>query len=297
MVSMAVACSLAVDLDSLKGDASASGTCSGANACRPAVPSGWQGPVFVRDGKDDVGCAAPFGSKVLGTLLDDIDASPGGCKCDCTPKAGACEYWVNVYDSSTCSNAPLTAPFKSYNSCAPNAVTPTFGVRFYDGSVGPNPGCNAKPERTGLSVAASESHLCLGAFPENGCANGVCMPATTKACIAAEGDLACPSQFTVKRLFHRNYVDGVTCGPCACTFDSNACKSPPSIRITNAPCGSDAAATVATYTAVNGCVGGMAEAGTGAISDLTLNGCTTTTPSVADGAVTTSDPVTLCCLP
>lgn len=297
LMSMGIACSLAVDLDPLKGDAG-SGACEGANACRPAVPSGWQGPVFVRDGKEDVGCAAPFGSKVLGTLLDGVDASPGGCKCDCSPKPGSCQYRVDIFDSSTCSGSPITpTPFTSFNACAPNAVVPTFGVRYYDSGVTTSAGCNANAVRTGSSVAATESHLCLGAFPQSGCASGVCMPASAKACVAAEGDLACPAPFTVKRLFHRNYVDGVTCSPCACTFDPNACKSPPAIRITNAPCGSDAATTVATFTANAGCVGGTAEAGTGAISELTLNGCTTTTPSVADGSITTSDPITLCCAP
>jgi hypothetical protein len=294
---LAIACSLATNLDSLGPDGG-SVSCGSGSVCRPAIPAGWVGPVTVRDGPEDQGCTAPFGVKALGTLQDGIDAGPGSCTCECKATIGACRYRVDIFDGGDCLGTPLVADASSITACVGNGVVPTFSVKYYDGGVGAaEAGCVPTTTRVGFPITSNAHHVCVGAFSAGGCASGSCMPSGTKACIAAEGDLACPDPFTQKQVFHRNWVDGITCAGCTCgSFDPNSCKSPPSIKITNAPCGSDAATVVATYTAVNGCITGTAQSGTGAINQPP-NACNVAAAPARDGAVTATDPVTVCCQP
>ncbi len=297
MAGFAVACSLATNLDSLGPDGGSAEACGTGNVCRPPVPTGWTGPVVLRDGIEDQGCTAPFGSKVLGTINDGLDAGAGSCTCECNATPGACRYRVDIYNTANCQGSPLVADAAAFNACFPNAVIPTFSVKYNDGGATAEAGCVPVTTRTGFAVNPTAHHLCLGAFPASGCSSGTCMPAATKACIAAEGDLACPAPFTSKQVLHKGWTDGITCSGCSCSaFDPNSCKSAPSIKITNAPCGSDASTVVATYTAVNGCVSGTAQADTGAINQPP-NACSVATPATPDGSITPTGPVTVCCQP
>jgi hypothetical protein len=293
LLSSAIACSFVVDLDPLKGSAAAA--CGSASTCRPPVPAGWQGPVFLREGNEGVGCVAPFGSKVLGTILDGVDAGPAACTCACATNPKSCLYRTDIYSTPNCAGSLAASNFPAVNGCLPSGAV--FSIRWLDaGTPLDAGGCTAAPIATTSTPTSTESHLCLGAFPTSGCTSGVCMPSASKSCIATEGDLPCPAPFSTRRIFERKLADGRTCSGCSCAFDPNACKAIPTLRITKDVCAADAG-TATTFANVGGCTSGTAEAGAGAFTDLPVNGCTVSAPSTPTGTVTASDPVTVCCVP
>ena len=287
----AVACSLAVDLDSLK--ASSATSCGASEICRGAVPQGWQGPVTLVNGEESVGCAAPFGSKVIGTVLDALDGGAATCTCSCAALPASCLYRVNFYATADCMGNPPDASTIG-NTCAPNLV-PNFSFKWLDGSAGPEAGCTATTTPSKPPPTSTAKHLCLGAFPQNGCANGLCMPASATACIAREGELSCPAPFTQRTVVYKNIDDQRTCAGCGCTFDPNSCKSPLVFRMTSGTCASDGG-TLATYSSVAGCTSGVGEAGTSARGEIP-NACIVTTQGTPSGTVKGADPVTVCCQP
>ncbi len=286
----AVACSLSTNLDPLKG----ADSCGDGNVCRAAVPQGWQGPVTLVGGDESVGCAAPFGSKVIGTVLDQLDGGAAACTCTCAPTQGSCIYQTQFYNVADCVGSPLAPEAGIVNTCAPN-LFPTFSFRWLDGGVGPDAGCTATAVPTTSPPTSTSKHLCLGAFPQSNCASGSCMPTSATACIASEGDLTCPAPFTKRSVLYKSIDDRRSCTGCACGFNAAACKSPMVFRMTAGNCASDGG-TIATFSAVAGCTSATIDAGTSARGEIP-NACTVTAQGTPSGAVMGRDPVTVCCQP
>lgn len=177
------------------GETGASPACAPDAGCLGALPTGWR-PV----GVSDAGCAAGFTAM---PLLVNPRLADGGCACGACQTVGsfACSGGVAVSGGDNCADPTLVT------------VTPGTCAAASAQHVEAHP-----PQATGSVACTVANDAGTGALTDTltvcvpGCSVDYCQ--TAQRCVEAEGDLACPSGFTLLARAGTGADPG--CAPCAC---------------------------------------------------------------------------------
>jgi len=220
------------------GDAvtdSVSPPCDGApGACVGGLPQGFELVLFATD--RNTACPAAFTAH---DVVADPVAGAGTCDCSCAVAAEA-----------SCTTGQMSTHYGTTTSCTSTGVPinvdgtgcTTFVANlssYFSGTAPPaTVPCNASAVIDNASVTSTELRLCdvPGACQEEVCGDGGGVPAGFAACIASDGDVACPAGWDTRTLVGDSA--DVSCSACSCTgsasctdgrvsfFSDGACSTP-----------------------------------------------------------------------
>jgi hypothetical protein len=201
-----------------------------AYVCAPDAPTGWSGPVAIRD---DLSTNSPACS---GPYLNN--SFKGGRQVNCPPHTcGACTCGAGGIACSTptifhwAANDPSCSG-KQQPSLSAAGCNTIDGFYKTDAPL-PQAGATCSPQRAADNKPspsyARTGLACSGATSGGGgCATGnKCLPVPTaplegKLCVFSPGDVPCPGGYNAnRRVYYKNITDGRTCT--ACTCDSPVC--------------------------------------------------------------------------
>jgi len=236
-------------------DAGADASPDGASAicpigtCVPKTPEGWSGPATVQEGFEAELEKCPEGAiEWQGSTKPE---APGCAECACsTPKSvcgsapkwtissrGCGEFDLGVkwnYDppanwDGSCLNEkalPEGAMCGAEGLCAKSILISPPELQMIDTTCTPSTKEDPMPvpKLHADSAFTPIARVCLGKqLEETGYRCGVddqdlCLsvPDTNLACIARDGDHACPSGWPVRSIYYRNVNDNRTCTACSC---------------------------------------------------------------------------------
>lgn len=180
--------------------------CGADEACVPAVPTDWSGPIVVASGS----CPAEF-PEDTGVLNRSLVPGVPQCSCSCTVDEISCQLilennGVAFSPDSSCESPPFE------DEC----VGVTSGIECADMAVDIPATPSWEVERLG----------CGGAVEGRACDAGTCIADTGDAiCIQRDGEHDCPAPFDDRTLFHRAFDDSRSCSGCSCQSSSPACEA------------------------------------------------------------------------
>ncbi len=289
------------------GEASAGG-CT--NACVPAAPSGWQGPLEIYEGVGGPPPPAPPGcGGAYATLAFDGNGAPAApaatCTCSCgSPGGGTCGApLANYFSDTNCTQSCGTPNQPIGPSCTTLGLGTCGGTHVTigaspptGGSCTPDAGSHVVPPAWGGDV-----RLCAASVAPtgSGCTAGeVCAPATTLPfepstyCVAASGTPACPAGYPVQHVYYGSFSDTRGCSACTCSdppdascaggtaeaYGATSCTGPPSSSGVPESCSSLGAQRAAMVTGLTWTAGPCQPSG-----------------GAPTGAFTPTTPTTICC--
>ncbi len=187
--------------------------------CAP-IPPGWTSIRFA----SGTNVACPTGETSVDLLLDPLQATASGaCTCTCTPVVDCSSPNFDIYVSPICGN--YDGPLKpvTNGTCQPM----TLGLVGDDGAraVPINATCTASPAP--FSAASTGAGRRCTPPPSSCGAGSACAtaPAPFAACIAQDGDVACPTGWEKKTAAAKSVTDGRTCTGCGCSVPNGpACS-------------------------------------------------------------------------
>jgi hypothetical protein len=262
------------------GSGGVSPTCE--DECVP-LPDGFQGPVVV----SSVGCG---GDAPLAELQSLVNAPPPTCACDCGTPSGTCEQ----FSFTTYSNG----------SCGANPNNKTVMVGQCTSVSGSGISYEVEPMVTGSCPVTTSIQLPDATFADHSvcpsespgrCPNGdICLP-DGPACVFAEGDVPCPSAFSIKTLEYESFADGRSCSSagCSCSAPSGTCAGDVEIR-SNAQCSGTGSNAAISECKTNTVLNSDFVKVTVNSSILTCEAMGSSNPA---GAVVGQMPSTICCRP
>jgi len=216
-----------------------------AGECVPIVPIGWFGPVLLwtgPEGKPPPSC--PESASKLDYRVWHADlVVPNECgACSCTPSTGACELptsiaaraascpgtgaWVTPFDGpagwdGACTDVNAIPQGKDCGGvpCVQSLVNGS--MKMIENGCTPIQG--PPPTPLGGPSWQTQARVCQVTTQSSGdCEDGLlCVPKADpppefKQCIWKENDELCPPDYPAKSVFYDNFVNGLTCTPCAC---------------------------------------------------------------------------------
>jgi hypothetical protein len=275
-------------------------TCATNRVCVPLAPVGWSGPFAMTDGTGTPACSGEWDtSGVSGAEL--IDAPDAECMCSCAAPVGE-QCGSAMYAWSSMADCPGPPMASLADGCYTAFSPPPISIQsIVFAPQAPAPGsCTATESETLPAVDSNDRQICTGAQDVEGCPGGeACMPIPgdgleRRYCISADGEPACPdSVFPERYVLFGGLDDTRACGDCSCGASADgSCDAVGEIFALN-NCTSDPKATALSD---GNCVN-FPNPGVGALqitTTLVPGAC----PPILDGpggAVTGSDPVTVCC--
>jgi len=277
--------------------------CTNSSGPCVVVPSGWSLVAFAP--AQTSACPAGFDSSPAEDLVEGPTAT-GGCSCGtCSvtqPPSCAAGSIAVMYDtdgSGTCNKVAMPSPLGNSpaGSCGTDIYQGDYSI--YDiqyTAPAPSGGTCAAPgvKDTGALTYTSQDRVCQANDAHAaGCDGGVCRPdisAPYAACIAAPGDVACPSG--PLSVAHAIGASGsFSCADCACTMSGTCsgtltlytdatCTTGPYAISTDVCVGISSAATYRAYRYSGGTAKGVT--------------CEDAAPGPAQNIALT-DPQTVCC--
>ena len=205
-----------------------SDACSGLNACAPAPPAGWQGPVALWQGTGtEPACSMFYLPAFQGGLSPSTAGAQCGCSCD-SPTGSTCGP-VSVDFASGCStSSPCNTTMVAPGACvsAQSIINACGGGTGFtvSGSAASGGSCLSKASVTvPTPMWGTEAVACQpsGQSPV-GCASGqVCIPVAappfgSSFCVEKAGNSSCPSGFPTMHLYYGGFDDTRGCSPCSC---------------------------------------------------------------------------------
>lgn len=290
------------DTDETTGPAA----CGGGNVCVEEAPAGWAGPVVWAETpttEDAPPCPAAY-PELAFEALDDLQAAPAVCDCECGSAVGAsCAAVILEYHGSDGNCLTPNDEFTMTATCS-SAPSGLNGEHWQVDDPGVSGGSCTPSGTTDLPAAGwnSASTVCGGTRPVAGVCDGgeSCIPAPpegfeARACVWQTGDLECPSgAFSDRFVRHTGIDDTRNCQTCTCGSPEGECNG--TVALFNS-CGNT---TGVGSVPIGGgsCVGtvgggaGGARHGSLSVSNVSCE------PSVgtAIGEAEPDDPYTLCCL-
>lgn len=206
--------------------------CQDGFTCADEVPPGWEGPYVVfsgDEGAETPSCGDGWPESLL--LHANISASPGACTCSCGgPVGSTCGTpSLTVYTAaSNCTGASTTVSLPS-GQCTSLGAGASVLVLSAKATVPVPSGGGCAIAQDGLPapfVWKSKGLLCGGALGGAGCDSGTCVPKggpdfQSGYCVAAAGDVACPSgPFQDRTVYYADAMDTRNCAPCDCSAPS-----------------------------------------------------------------------------
>ncbi len=294
----------------------APGSCSGAYACVPAVPSGWVGPVELFTGPTGQGplpsCTAGYQPEE--DAYDQLQAPAATCGCTCGAASVQCTAPQVTFNADTDCVTPTCATL----TLTPNTCTPVNELTKCTAAVSgvymtaqqatvSSASCPAQPTKSvppvswGLqargcnsTVAPSQSDCASGSI----CAPKPAAPFGPTLCIANQGDALCPAgPYTAHHTFYTDSLDTRGCSACTCGDPaSTACSANVDAYALGPDGGADCNGNKKSFGAPFNC----SNVAQPASFLLTLTGsagaCTPSTPTATGTAIPTK-PITVCCMP
>ncbi len=293
-----------VDQPSAGGGAGGGGGGAGCE-CVPEAPEGWSGPLSRSNGD----CAEPYPDELV-SGLSDMAAEAAMCSCACGTTGAACSpgsAQIAATDGALCDGACSAALSVGADGCAaaplsrpPGCVTIATPVLSASNVLAGSwsGSCEVLASEPRLpGVTGSPSSICLGDVERGACEKDlVCAPQIQRSgdqlCIARAGDEPCPvGEYSARTLIHTSQVDDRGCAACSC--GDGSCQGFVQL-FTNADCSGTALVEKATGDA--GCTSLGASLELSASYQVTDLSCQPSAPR-ATGALTPTEPYTLCCLP
>jgi hypothetical protein len=192
---------------------SPSPSCDGSpGACVGALPTGFELVLF---GADRVS-ACPAGFTQHEVVADPV-AGAGTCDCSCTVASEAsCTVGQMSTKADTTTTCMRTGASVDVNGSDCTALNGTFSDYFSATPLPATVPCNASAVVDSANVTSTQLRLCdvPSACQEEVCSGGGLM-AGFSACIASDGDVACPTGWDTKTLVGDS--PDVTCTACTCT--------------------------------------------------------------------------------
>ena len=204
--------------------------CTAGYTCVPPLPNGWSWTAYDQGARPT--CATGF------TTPTDVDEGPiapaATCGCGCTTTSPTCTGGtLTVTGGTTGVNGCQDGTNRSESAIAGcrSLSLPINAVGWKVNATGPVPSggsCTASPTVNKFAVSYEyQGRTC--AFAGNvgaGCGGGdVCAPkaAPFTMCVAAAGDLACPTGFLVKHPIGTVVTDTRGCSACTCALNPGTC--------------------------------------------------------------------------
>jgi hypothetical protein len=217
------------------GDADgASPSCDGSpGACVGGLPAGFELVLFATDRVTP--CPAAFTQH---DVVADPVAGAGACDCSCTVAAEAsCTVGRMSTWHSTDTSCLQPGVFLDLNGSGCTVLNGNFSDYFSATPLPADVPCNASAVVNSANVTSTALRLCdvPSTCQEEVCGGGG-VPAGLSACIASDGDVACPAGWDAKTLVGDS--PDVSCTACTCTgsgsctdgnmsfFSDNACSTP-----------------------------------------------------------------------
>lgn len=265
------------------------------------VPSGWEGPVTLRDKASTQTCSGDWGITGLSgkELLTPSDKPPAQCKCTCDESGASCASpSVALFADAACTNGCGTPALDA--ACHSNAPSDCNGgaVKAFKLNANVSGSCAKKLVVTKPPLQYPGSGLLCNAsaaLPACSSGPGVCAPPPTGGvkgiCIHQTGDVPCPNGFVARRLVlytsetdTRDCNDDCKCGLPSCggvaLYSDQQCAAAISAGAIGVPNGQ--------------CIAAIGSAGAYKYTaDLGCNAFANTT--APKGEVTQKDPITVCC--
>jgi hypothetical protein len=275
--------------------------CPETHACVAPVPTGWHGPVAIRDGEAAT-CPEVYPTIEVDGFAEVLGAPPRcTCECDASSLCGAliggdiesaCEF-----PSPIIGNTEFALP----DACEP--IPPLDGGGFHLGFE-PDPLAVCEPAATSTMADPTMSGrvlVCGDPVLVAGCEDDfVCAPRIDDAselCIVQTGAHECPLEYPTVRVAWTGMLDERACSPSECTAPDAPATCNAAVRISSTDdCESPAVPDfdVGAFTCVPNDGAALSFL---RYSDVTalVSGCT---PSggAAIGGVSPADPVTICCI-
>lgn len=286
------------------GSGGTTGNCASlGKQCVPALPSGWLGPVTLASSAGTpLACGSDYPNQTTTTeLLGNLVAPPATCGCTCkNPVIAICSTaTLTRYGGNFCTGTGTVVETLVKGAvCTPADVPVTSNsVRvsgnFISGSCQPQPTVQVPPANWGMLGRA-----CSGASTAGTCAGGeICVPpppATTKACVYHDGDVACPTGYANKQLFYDGFDDTRSCTACKCGTATGSCIGAGTVSLHNTADCSDAGTPYDLGACAPSVPATHAKFNDGPASNITcpiMAGSGTPT-----GSALPKTPVTFCCL-
>ena len=296
------------------GDAGADGPIEGCTGpCAPGAPNGWSDPEVLWIGSEDAAPPCPDDALVIAYEGHaDLDAPASCAACSCAPPAGSC-----ALSDPSASPTPFDPPSGWDGSCTTADAIPAgqlCGAEPCVASVLTAPLLLLGETTCAPSVPTSFepgpwswgtfARACKAAVPAAcGGTGGVCVSSAAgfTACIAHEGDVACPagySPYMEKHVFYGGVDDTRSCSACTCGAPAGgACSALVSVY-SDAACSALVLADTITSAAAScsDVPAGVALGSKAATPATYLPGACQAGGGVASGAATASMPETFCCL-
>jgi hypothetical protein len=263
-------------------------------ACTSALSPGWTPIAFAADRTT----ACPIGFTTRDLVMGPA-AADGACTCACAiapgdPPTCAKGSFAGLVGTSTCTAASVT-----YNvngaGCTSIGQTGSLSTLGKYAALPLTPGtCNSSVTKDLTKVAATSVRACE---PPPACNEDVCrgdMLASLAACIAHDGDVACPAgPFATKKL--TGSTTALTCGSCAPCTNTATCGTATLHFFNDAACATEVASRVVNN-ACNAVASGTPNATTSHFKYDVATMNAACTPSAAPSAAVALDaPRTLCC--
>jgi hypothetical protein len=195
----------------------AGGDAQDAGCACVSIPSGWTAIRFA----SSTNVACPTGDTSADVVLGPVQATATGtCTCTCAPVIDCSAPSLEIYVSPTCGN--FDGPLKAVTNGTCQPMTP--GLVGNDGAraLFANASCTATPAPfpaastgTGRRCTPPASTTCA---PGQACAGA---SGAFAACIAQDGDVACPTGWDKKTTAAASVTDGRTCTGCSCSVSNN----------------------------------------------------------------------------
>ena len=265
-----------------------------ANTCvAPDVPAGWSPVAYIENSTN----ACPADWNTSDDYVTNVGNGNATCSCSCSIAA-----------PPSCTTGTTNTKYSNNSGCGSNGVSLTFTngacqalggnlANYFAGSPIPQTGgtCNVTATASG-TLTSTPVRLCV---PVPGCDSAACggyAPAGYKACVVANGDVACPSgsMFKNKHAVAKSASPGCTntCGS-GCTFQGSGCSTPQLHTFSDNNCNT----SVVTLPSDNTCVAtNNNNAYVGSVSytaTSTVTGCTATGSTSLQVSYTTQR--TVCC--
>lgn len=293
--------------DDADGDVDCADTECGSRSCERLAGDGFQGPIALRRSQDGMpDCEAPWESPVF-EAGESPQAAAASCEeCACEPAEGSCAAFVDfgtgteaACGGTTCTTSVNQSCVEIMPPCIAGASTAYLATKLPSAAGGckPSAATPSKPEVTWARRVIG----CAAAPPvRGGCsASEVCLPEPTAGdagdvmlCVWREGEHDCPSsRYTERQVYHRALND--TRGCSACTCSGSSCSYGWSVF--NA--GDTSCATpIVRLTSADQCVQVNPSADRLRVgATITGDGACTAGGGQSEGAVSGTDPVSVCC--
>ncbi|MCA9598907.1 MAG: hypothetical protein KC776_36600, partial [Myxococcales bacterium] len=267
-------------------------TCAGDTTCVAPAPSGWTGPVTLRQAD---ACAAPFAVAAF-TGGDTPVGAPPTCDCACDPTPVHCtatlratgEVCVGAANCGTkdLANGQCTILGGWLDSCIAPGAEVTVSASSSCAAIAVK--ATAAPEPTWnkayTACAAQNAPTCAG--------GGTCLPTTATLCIATNGDQDCPgAPYVNKTLVFTTINDTRGCQKGSCSCGTPSCAGQVNLYGANSCSGGGSTVGVpSSCAAVQGLTGASTAEYTQTVS------CTKSGAPMLTGELGPTDPKTVCCM-